>query len=83
MSEQVFPQARSRVSDWSSAYEAARGAHALLLRLRHLMELPVLVDGRNLYDPGATRQPGFEYVSTGRDGAINPALQFSVETRLA
>jgi len=47
------------------------------------MELPVLVDGRNLYDPGAARQAGFEYISVGRDGATNLVLHSPVETRVA
>jgi UDPglucose 6-dehydrogenase len=93
--QQVFPEARGRVTYCTSAYEAARGAHALLLlteweefrrldliRLRHLMELPVLVDGRDLYDPETARQAGFEYHSVGRAGAMNPALHSSVETRV-
>jgi UDPglucose 6-dehydrogenase len=74
----------------TSAYEAARGAHALLLtteweefrqldlvRVRDLMEVPVLVDGRNLYDAEAARQAGFEYLSMGRDGAMNHDLRSS------
>ena len=94
--QQVFPEAPGRITYCTSAYDAARGAHALLLlteweefgrldliRLRDLMELPVLVDGRNLYDPGAARQAGFEYVSVGRDGATNLALHSPVETRVA
>ena len=94
--QQVFPEAPGRITYCTSTYDAARGAHALLLlteweefrhldliRLRGLMELPVLVDGRNLYDPGAARQAGFEYISVGRDGAMNPALHSSVETSVA
>ena len=63
----------------SSPYEAARGAHALLVltpwqeyceldwaRLRELMEVAVVVDGRNLLDPEAVRSEGFEYVDMGR-----------------
>jgi UDPglucose 6-dehydrogenase len=62
-----------------SAYDAARGAHALLVltewdeyraldlaRLAKLMETPVMVDGRNLFDSEAIRSSGFEYVSVGR-----------------
>jgi UDPglucose 6-dehydrogenase len=40
-----------------------------LSRLRSLMELPVLVDGRNVFDPATVGRAGFEYVSIGRDGA--------------
>jgi UDPglucose 6-dehydrogenase len=82
----VFPEIPGRLTYCTSAYETARGAHALLLlteweefrqldlaRLRDLMEVPVLVDGRNLYDPGAAREVGFEYVSIGRDQAGHSA----------
>ncbi len=69
----------SQISYCSSAYEAAQGAHALLVltewpefrdldlaRVKSLMEVAVLVDGRNLFDPEAVRKAGFEYVSMGR-----------------
>ena len=63
----------------ATPYEAARGAHALLIlneapefrrlkfsRLRQLMEIPLIVDGRNLLDPNEIRHAGFEYISVGR-----------------
>lgn len=75
----VFSEEAGRLTYCASAYEAARGAHALLLltewdefrqldlaRLRTLMEVPLLVDGRNLYDPDEARRAGFEYLSIGR-----------------
>ena len=68
-----------QVSFCSSAYEAADGAHALLLltpwpeyrdldwaRIRGLMEVPVIVDGRNFLDPGMICSLGFEYWDMGR-----------------
>ena len=77
--EQLLPAREGSVSYCASAYEAARGAHALLLlteweefrqldlaQLRGLMEVPILVDGRNLYDPQQVRGAGFEYISIGR-----------------
>jgi UDPglucose 6-dehydrogenase len=80
--QRVFPQMAGQLTYSTSAYDAARGAHALLLltewpefrdldlaRLRSLMEVPVLVDGRNLFDPGAAWQAGFEYFAMGREGA--------------
>ena len=80
--QEVFPASTERLSYCSSAYEAAHGAQALLviteweefrqldlLRLRNSMEVPILIDGRNLFDPDAVRKAGFEYVSIGRDGA--------------
>ncbi len=79
---QVFPPLEPGITYCPSAYEAASGAQALLLlteweefrqldlaRVREVMEVPILVDGRNLYDPEAVRKAGFEYVSMGRDGA--------------
>jgi len=60
-------------------YAAAAGAPALLIltdwpeyrdldwqRIRGEMELPLVLDGRNLLDPEAMRRAGFEYVSIGR-----------------
>ena len=60
-------------------YDVARGAQALVLmteweefrqldlpRLRELMDISVLIDGRNFYYPETVREAGFEYVSIGR-----------------
>ena len=68
-----------RVTYCGSGYEAAEGAHALLLlteweeyknldlaRIREVMQVPMLIDGRNLYDPIAARALGFDYRSIGR-----------------
>jgi len=68
-----------RISYAESSYQAARGAHALLIltdwaefraldldRLRETMRTPVIVDGRNLFDPAAMAARGFEYYSLGR-----------------
>jgi UDPglucose 6-dehydrogenase len=74
-----------RVDYCRSAYEAARGAHAVVLvtewdefrklnwkKLAESMEVPVMVDGRNLLDPSALQEAGFEYFSMGR-GSRQPA----------
>ncbi len=63
----------------SDAYETASGADALLLvtawnefkfldmeKIRSLMRHPVLVDGRNVYDPKEMRDLGFTYAGVGR-----------------
>lgn len=76
---QVLPEENGRVAYCSTPYEAAQGAHAVLLltewdeyreldlnRLRDVMEIPLLIDGRNLFDPAAVRKAGFEYFSMGR-----------------
>jgi UDPglucose 6-dehydrogenase len=76
---QMYPEEPGRVEYCNSAYEAAQGAQALLLvtewdefrnldwnSIRQAMEVPVVVDGRNLLDPEAMRAAGFEYSSMGR-----------------
>ena len=63
-----------------NAYAVARGADALLLvtewnefkqldmtRIKRSMKRPVLVDGRNVYDPAKMRQLGFVYRGIGRN----------------
>ncbi len=63
----------------SSAYDAAADADALLIltdwkefaaldleRLKTLMAYPIIVDGRNLYEPAAMSAAGFIYYSIGR-----------------
>ena len=75
----VFPPQAGRLEYCSSAYEACRGAQALALltewddfkqldfsRVRELMEIPILVDGRNMLESEKMRDAGFEYVSMGR-----------------
>ncbi len=75
----VFPAKTGQVNYCASPYEAASGAHALLLlteweefreldlvRLRNRMEMPVLLDGRNVWTPQQARSAGMEYISVGR-----------------
>ena len=63
----------------SNAYKALTGADALLIvtewnefrepdfvRMKKLMKQPVILDGRNLYQPGHVRALGFTYQSIGR-----------------
>ena len=63
----------------NSAYEAAHGADALLIlteweefanldlnRLRQELRYPIVIDGRNLYDPEVMAAQGFTYYSVGR-----------------
>src|ERR1700726_2586158 len=63
----------------NSAFEAAHGADALLilteweefanldlLRLRQELKYPIVIDGRNLYDPESMAAQGFTYYSVGR-----------------
>jgi UDPglucose 6-dehydrogenase len=63
----------------NSPYEAAQGADALLIlteweefanldlgRLRRELKYPIVIDGRNLYDPEVMAAEGFTYYSVGR-----------------
>jgi UDPglucose 6-dehydrogenase len=69
----------SRVTYARNAYDAVKGADALLLvtewnefrepdfgKVKRLMKQPVIFDGRNLYDPAHLRGLGFTYTSIGR-----------------
>ncbi|EOQ66732.1 nucleotide sugar dehydrogenase [Acinetobacter pittii] len=60
-------------------YEAARGSHALCLvtawkqywspdfkQLQQLMQHPLILDGRNIYDPAYVKAKGFAYEGVGR-----------------
>jgi UDPglucose 6-dehydrogenase len=60
-------------------YEAADGADALLIltdwagfrdidlaRLRSALRYPIVIDGRNLYEPAKMEDCGFTYISVGR-----------------
>ena len=41
-----------------------------LEEMAHLMHQPVLVDGRNLYDPETARNAGFDYSGIGRAARV-------------
>jgi len=71
-----------RVSVVDDPYCAAQGAHALVVvtewlqyrtpdfeRLHGLMARPLVIDGRNLWDPARMRRAGFEYHGVGRGAA--------------
>jgi UDPglucose 6-dehydrogenase len=77
----------SSVEFVSSPYEAATGADALLIltewdefagldlkRLHKALKYPIVIDGRNLYDPEIMARSGFTYYSVGRQAAA-PELQ--------
>lgn len=77
--KQVVAEEDGKLTYCESPYAAAANAQALLIltdwaeyklldwaRLRQLMELPLIVDGRNLLDPDTIRDAGFEYISMGR-----------------
>jgi UDPglucose 6-dehydrogenase len=69
----------SNIKFANSAYEAANGADALLIlteweefanldldRLNQELKYPIVIDGRNLYDPEIMAAHGFTYYSVGR-----------------
>jgi UDPglucose 6-dehydrogenase len=71
-----------RVSYTDDQYSALAGADALVVvtewlvyrtpdfdRIRSLLRAPVVVDGRNLYDPARMERLGFRYTGIGRAGA--------------
>jgi UDPglucose 6-dehydrogenase len=70
-----------------NAYEAAKDADALLIltdwkefatldldRMHAALRYPIVIDGRNLYDPAAMKERGFTYMSVGR-AAATPARE--------
>lgn len=72
-------QTLTRVELCENPYDVARGADALVLvtewnefkaldfeRLREIMRTPIIVDGRNLWDPEYVRGLGFTYIGIGR-----------------
>src|SRR5262249_38545867 len=78
--KRILPEEPGVITYCRTAYEAASGAHALLVltewnefreldlrRVRDLMEVALLVDGRNIYEPSDARKAGFEYHSMGRE----------------
>src|SRR5580765_4264701 len=73
---------KSSVEFANNAYEAASDADALLIlteweefaaldlkRLRSKMKYPIVIDGRNLYDPEVMAASGFTYYSVGRSAS--------------
>ncbi|MDD5492648.1 MAG: UDP binding domain-containing protein, partial [bacterium] len=61
------------------AYQTAKGCGALLIitewnefrnldlaRIHKVMKKPVIVDGRNIYNPGEMKKLGFNYIGVGR-----------------
>ena len=85
----------SSVTMAEDAYEAARGADALLIlteweefaaldlkRLKTELKYPIIIDGRNLYDPEIMAAEGFTYYSVGRPAASpEPTPSPAADTR--
>jgi UDPglucose 6-dehydrogenase len=79
--EQLPPGASMRYA--GDPYAAAKDADALLIltdwpdfgrldleRLRGALRFPIVIDGRNLYDPRQMRELGFTYLSVGRPSPL-------------
>ncbi len=92
--ERMHP-ASDRLRYVQSPYEAATGAHVLVLltdwdefrsldleRIRSLMHSPIILDGRNVFRPDEMREREIEYYSLGRpDVTPLPALAATLESR--
>lgn len=77
--EAIPPAANMRYVD--DPYAAAQDADALVIlnewqefgelnlkRLHYTLRYPIIIDGRNLYDPAFMTREGFTYLSVGRPG---------------
>lgn len=74
------------------AYDAADHADALLIltewkefgaldlkRIRRVLAVPLVLDGRNLYSPETMSQAGITYYSVGRSNVKNRSLDFAMQ----
>lgn len=59
------------LTDWNEF------AHLDLTKLNEMMRYPIIVDGRNLYDPRTMLDHGFTYISVGRT-AVAPVRETAV-----
>jgi UDPglucose 6-dehydrogenase len=75
----LFPEDPPRLVYTENPYDAIREANATLIitewdeiknldlqQVKDLMDNPILIDGRNIFDPDGVREMGFEYYSVGR-----------------
>ena len=75
----IFPENPPKIEYKQNPYDAVKDANALLLvtewdefksldlnKVKNLMANPIILDGRNLFDPDEVRSLGFEYSSFGR-----------------
>lgn len=76
--KQIFPEGEN-IKYTDDKYEAVKDADLLVIvtewnefkeadlqKVKQLMRLPIIVDGRNIYNPQEVRSLGFEYYSIGR-----------------
>ena len=70
---------REGLEYFTDMYEALKGADALAVmtewdiyrqpdfsRVKALMSIPIIIDGRNIYNPAEMKRRGFTYISIGR-----------------
>jgi len=82
--QEVIP-AGKKMQYADDPYAAAQDADALLIlndweefaeldlsRLHYTLRYPIVIDGRNLYDPAEMTKAGFTYLSVGRPGLSQP-----------
>jgi UDPglucose 6-dehydrogenase len=75
----VEPLFRGKVEFCENSYDALKDADALLVvtewnefrnpdfsKMKKMMKKPVILDGRNIYDPKEMKEKGFTYFSIGR-----------------
>ena len=92
--QEVLPES-SCLSYADSAYAAAADADALLILtdwqefatldldlINQTLRYPIVIDGRNMYDPDVMLQHGFTYLSVGRP-AVHPVGERRVQPRPA
>ncbi len=76
----------------ADAYEAAQGADAIvvatpwnefknldMLKIKESLKTPILIDGRNMYEPELMKEIGFEYRGVGR-GFRGEGVELTPET---
>jgi UDPglucose 6-dehydrogenase len=91
-SKEVIPES-SQIRYVDDPYTAARSADALVIltdwqqfadldldRLNKALKFPIIIDGRNLYDPAVMLEKRFTYVSVGRP-AVYPSREWYVNKR--
>ncbi|MBS3819344.1 UDP-glucose/GDP-mannose dehydrogenase family protein [bacterium] len=77
--KEVFPENSPHIIYTKDSYEAAEGVNALIFiteweefaeldlkKIRQKMVNPIIVDGRNIFEPQQIRETGFEYYCMGR-----------------
>lgn len=75
----IFPE-KQNIKYFDDKYEALKNADALLIitewdefkgadldKVKENMRLPIVMDGRNIYQPKDMKKKGFEYYSIGRE----------------